>query len=203
MKKFLFLLLLALATASTKADTIRLTINSAPYNDGHFGVGFYNSTLTYGNPDPYLSIPLLTVCIDFTHHVSFNQSFDITLVNLANYAGPLHDNYWQAGWLALQLQTTTDLATISDIQRAIWLITTPGTDNPYLTTLAAFGWANQAAQNYQSVAESNFVLYLRSGEAGQAQLSVVPEPTVFALAGVGVIALVGFRRLLFPNAAPR
>lgn len=196
MKKFLLLVFVCLCT-SARADVFQFTINSADYNDGSFYVGQYHSTITHGNPDPNLAIPLLSICIDFTHHVNFGESFEVHAINLADYQGPLAQNYWEAGWLALQLQTTTDLPTISNIQRAIWLITTPGTDNPYLTTLGSFEWANQAALNYQSVPASTFELYLRSGESGQSQLSVVPEPSTYALSlfGVGTISLLGFRRL--------
>lgn len=192
MRKFLLLVALSLCFGSAKADTFRLSINSAAYNDGHFGVGFYNSTLLINEN---LALPLQTVCIDFGHNVAFNQPFAVTIVNLHVFDGALHDNYWMAGWISLQMQNTTDLATLSDQQRAIWLITTPGTSDPYLTTLGSFTWANQAALNYHSVSDSNFVLYLRSGEAGQSQLSVVPEPATYAYLCAGLISLVGFRRL--------
>ena len=190
MRKFL-LLALVLLCSTARADVFRFTINSADFNDGSFYVGLYHSTLTHGNPDPDLAIPVLSICIDFTHHVNFGQSFEVHAINLGDYSGPLAQNYWEAGWLALQLANTTDIQTISNIQRAIWLITTPGTDNPYLTTLGSFEWANQAALNYQSVPASMFELYLRSGETGQAQLSVVPEPSTWAtiFLGFGVLTL--------------
>lgn len=189
MKRYLLVILFLLWISPARADVFHLTINSADYNDGQYYVGFYHSTLAHGDN---LVFPALTICIDFTHHVGFGEGFEVHAVNLADYAGPLATNYWEAGWLALQLQTTTDVATISNIQRAIWQITTPGTTDPYLTTSAASGWVDQAIANYQSCPQSEFVLYLRSGESGQSQLSVVPEPSVNACIGVGVLSLLGF-----------
>lgn len=194
MKRFLFLLLVALCTAypfSARADILKFTINSAGTFDGSFYVGQYNSS--YTNQDGSIFVPIQSFCIDFTDHVSFGEEFDVTAVNLANFSGPLQQNYWEAGWLALQIQNTTDVATISAMQRAIWLITTPGSSDPYLTTTDSFGWVLQAQQNYQSVAASDFVLFLKSGDVGQNQLAVVPEPSVFALGAVGVLSLLGLK----------
>lgn len=183
---------LLLVSAPLRADVVHLTITSADYNDGQYYVGPYHSIIAHGDN---LVFPAITFCIDFTHHVGFGQGFEVHVVNLADYTGALHDSYWEAGWLTLQLQNTTNLVSISNIQRAIWQITTPGTTDPYLTTADASAWVAQAVANYQSVDQSNFVLYLRSGESGQSQISVVPEPTTYALACAGLISLVGFRRL--------
>ena len=192
MRRFLLLVALCLCISSAKADVFNLTINSADTNDGNYFVGFYHSTLRINDN---VSVPLLTICVDFTDHVGFGESFAVTPVNLHDYVGPMHDNYWEAGYLALLLQTTNDATVISNIQRAIWLITTPGTSDSYLTTLASFDFANQAALNFHSVSDSNFVLYLRSGDNGQVQLSVVPEPSTYAFVCAGTISLLGFRRL--------
>lgn len=165
----LFITALIALCAPARADV--LVITSAPYFDGHSNVSPYNSLLN--------GSPIQTFCLEYEHHVGFNTPFDVTVVNLHNFAGPLHDNFWQAGWLALQTQGVTDIATLSDISAAIWLICTPGTSDPYLTSPAAFVWANQAALNYQSVPDSSFTLLLRSGDAGQAQLFMVPEPATY------------------------
>lgn len=192
MKRYLLVALFFLCISRAHGQGTRLTINSADTNDGHYSVGFYHSTLDIGD---HLSIPLLTVCVDFTGHAAFGQSFAVTVVNLHDFAGPLRTNYLEAAWLTLQLGNgLTDVDAISNIQCAIWLITTPGTSDPYLLTSGAFAWAALAAQNYQSINDRNFVLYLKSGETGQSQLSVVPEPSVFAFFGVGLLAFVGFRR---------
>lgn len=190
--KLRILLLLALCLTA-QADVYRLSITSAPYNDGEHAVGFYNSSFQINEN---LAIPLLTVCVDFTHQVGFNSPFEVTVVNLANYNGPLATNYLQAAWLILQLNGLTDVNAISQIHRGIWLITTPGTSDPYLLTSGAFAWANQAALNYQSVDASQFTLFLRSGATGQNQIGYqcVPEPTTWAFCAVGLIALVGLRR---------
>lgn len=181
----LYLALIPWAFWSAKPDI--LTINSAPFNDGSYGVGFYNSTLNDSS--------LLTVCIDFTHHVGFNDPFSVNVVNLHDFSGAQHDSFWEAGYLALQLQGLTDITQISAIQRAIWTITTPGTTDSYLLAGNSSSWVLQAQQNYHSVSDSSFTLLLRSGDPGQAQLVIgVPEPSTYAFCGIGLIALIGLRR---------
>lgn len=178
-----------------KADTLTLSITSAQFNDGTMYVGPYLSQITGGEDSHAFSFPIYTFCIDYTSHVGFGQTFNITAYNLADYTGPLATEYWEAGWLALQMGLTTDVTIISQIQRAMWIITTPGTTDPYLNAgVPVHLWVQQAIDNYQTVSADHFEIYVRDGLPGQTQLALlnVPEPSTYAMAGIGLLALLGF-----------
>lgn len=190
-------LLSAFGISQARADVINLTINSAQYFDGQYFVGPYNSTITaHDSHDPDLSFPAITFCIDFESHASFGQSFEVRPINLADFHGPEQASYWEAGYIYLQMANTTNVAIISIMQRAAWSITNPGSTDPYLTTPNSdvSAWVLNAQQNYQSVAASTFTLYLTPGHEGQSQISInaVPEPGTYAMAAVGLLALIGF-----------
>lgn len=180
------------AATLAMGDTLRLAINSADYNDGTAYVGPYHSTVSFdgGPTDVAWSYPVTTYCVDYTSHVGFGQAFDIQAYSLADYTGPLLTEYREAGYLALQIQSITDLATISNYQRAIWQITTPGSTDPYLFSPTINALVNDAQAHYQSVDPSQFVVYIKTGSEGQNQLSVVPEPGTNML--IGAAALVAF-----------
>ncbi len=186
MKRLLLLIALCLTVGCARASVF--SIESAPFNDGHSYIGGYHSLLD-GNE-------VISFCIDYGHNVGFHQSYEVTAISLSDYQGPLRTNYLEAGYLILLLTGITDVDAISNIQRAIWLITTPGTSDPYLTTSPSFAYATQATLNYQSVDASNFTLILRDGVAGQSQLVVgqVPEASTFAFCAIGLVALIGLRR---------
>lgn len=190
MRNIIYAIIVLAMCSLAKADVFTFTINSATYNDGVHHVGGYHSTVAHD--EPAFAYPVISYCVDLQHTVGFNQSFQVSLVNLASYSGALQQNYWEAAYLVLQLQNVTDIGTISDIQRGIWLITSPGTSDPYLTTIGAFTWATQAAQNYQSVDPSQFVLAIPTGSMGQAQLFMVPEPATWA-----IVVFIGASLLLF------
>lgn len=181
MKRNILYAIILLAMCSLARASI-LSIESAQYNDGHSFVGPYSSLLD-GNQ-------IVSFCIDYGHNVGFHQNFNVSVVSLANFEGPMRTNYLEAAWIVLQMQNTTDLATLSDQQRGLWLITTPGTSDPYLTTIGAFTWATAAAQNYQSVDPSQFNLLLRNGNIGQSQITMIPEPGAVCWVLVGASLLV-------------
>ena len=54
-----------------------------------------------------------------------------------------------------------------------------------------------AHDHYSDVSASMFTVYLRDGDAGQAQITInqVPEPSTYALMIVGMFALEAARRL--------
>lgn len=186
----LFLLLWASAQATT------FSIDSAQYNDGTEFLGPYNSTVTFdSNPSFALSYPVQSFCVDLNSTVSFGQQFNVDVINLSQYSGPLALEYHESGWLAtMALQNTGSLTTLSAINRAIWLLTTPnGNSNPYLNTVDAQAWVTQAQVNYQSLPTNDVVLFLKDG-VGQNQIEVIPEPSTYAFFGIGLLALIGFRR---------
>lgn len=196
MKRFLLLLIL-LPLLAARADTLTLRIDSAPYNDGTAFVGPYHSTITGGSDTHAFSFPIETFCIDYFDHVGFGQTFNIAAYNLADYTGPLATEYWEAGYLALQMGLTTDVTILSQIQRAMWIITAPGTTDTYLNAgIPVHLWIQQAQNNYQTVSADHFTVYIRDGAEGQNQLYInqVPEPSTYALCGIGLFALIGFRR---------
>lgn len=190
MKRLLITTLIALAFVSARADTLHFQIDSADFNDGTMYVGPYHSTLSGEN----FFIHVQSFCIDYTSHVGFGQVFSIQTINLADYSGPLKTEYWEAGWLAFQISNTSDLTLISAVQRAMWQITSPDNHDPYLHGPGVEGWIHAAQANYQSIAASTFTLYLKDGVEGQNQLVVgnVPEPGTYAMAAVGLLALIGF-----------
>lgn len=183
MKRFALLLLFALCAANVRADTF--SIDSALYNDGTFFVGPYNST--------WNGLHITSFCVDMTHEVGFGQVFDVTAINLADYQGPDKSQFEQAAFLTTLMAGQTDIPTLSLIQRAIWLITTPGTTDPYLTQPSVFAYTTLAfQQSYSTQFDSQFTLFERAGDAGQAQLALVPEPSSYASAGIGFLSLLGF-----------
>ncbi len=181
MKNLIYAIILLAMCSLARADVF--TINSAQFNDGHYFVGPYHSTLN--------GQPIISFCVDFTHHVGFGDQFDVTVVSLADFNGPLRLNYLEAAWITQYMSGVTDVFSLGVMQTAIWLITTPGTSDPYLTTSGAFAWAVQAAQNYQTIDASQYFLAIPSG-GGQAQLFMVPEPSIGAIIGVLAASLMLF-----------
>jgi hypothetical protein len=196
MKLLRALLLCCLAVCSSFA-TDTLTINSAQFNDGTEYLAPYNSTLAIGDA---LVIPEQTFCIDLYSTVGFGQAFDVTVLNLQNYQGNERISFWEAGWLALQTAKydqpgNVNLNTLSLINRAIWYITSPNpTQNPYLNTPDVAMWVQLASVSYTQIPQNDITLYLKDGDVGQSQISVVPEPSVFAISCIGFLALIAFRR---------
>ncbi len=184
MRNLFYAIILLAMCSLARADVF--TINSAQFNDGHYFVGPYHSTLN--------GEPIISFCVDFTHHVGFGDQFDVTVVSLADFNGPLRLNYLEAAWITQYMSGVTDVFSLSVMQTAIWLITTPGTSDPYLTTSGAFAWAVQAAQNYQSIDASQYFLAIPSG-GGQAQLFMVPEPSAAAM--FGIMLVLGLSGILF------
>lgn len=176
------------------------TINSSQYNDGTENLAPYSST--------WNGIAIQSFCIDLNSQVGFGQQFNVTTINLSDYQGPNQLAYWEAGFLAFTLQQfvaqpNPSLGAISNLNKAIWYITTPDSqNNGYLNTPGVNSWVVYAQLNFNTIAQSDITLYLKDG-AGQSQLSVIPEPSTWAIALIGLVSLIGFLRLGHKQRASR
>lgn len=185
MKKLFFLTLFATVVWAlaicAKADTF--TLNSATYTDPAtgFGVGPLSATLNH-------EFNFTAFCIDFADHVSYGDTWNVTVVNLADYSGN-RNPFEQEAYLTIQMSHTTNAQTIADMQYAIWRIA-GATDSSLVNTQSTF-WVNQAqSQTFAPGFASDINVYFRSGDHGQNMISVIPEPsTTIAIA---FFALVGF-----------
>ncbi len=165
MKNLIYAIILLALCACAKASVF--SIESAQFNDGVEYVGPYSSLLD-GNQ-------VISFCIDLNSQVGFHQQFDVTVVSLANFQGSNDDKkmYREEGWLAEQTFGLTDVATLSAIQRAIWMV--PGLTSTYLATPDSLAWLALAeAHEHDTSLDSGITLYL-SGAGGQSQIGVVPE----------------------------
>lgn len=170
--------------AKSRASTFE--IDSATFNDGVENLAPYEGKLD--------NVFCTTYCIDLQSTVGFGQQFNVSVINLSTYTGPLATEYVEAAYIVLKLQNVTDVGTASILNRAIWDITSPGNTNPYLQDASVLSIVQDAQQNYQTVDRQNFDLLLKDG-VGQNQLMVVPEPEIYASFTIGLISLLGFIRL--------
>ncbi len=197
-KRLLLTLLLTLAFVSAKADTFTAT-DFPVFNDGTEYVGPLHVSLN-GGP------VFLAQCIDISHTIGIPSSYEVNVFNLGGdltgmryFTGNNLQSFEEAAFLfTLGRDSAQDTLTQSLIQRAIWgLFPHASGQDAYLNDPGALAFLAIAAAGIQSAEFqahlSDYNFYSPTGEGGQLFISQVPEPSTYAMAAVGLIALVGFK----------
>ncbi len=183
-----------------KADTFT-ALDLPGFNDGQHYVGPLHVQLNGG--------PIfLAQCIDISHNIGIPSTYEVNVFNLGGdltglrfYTGSNAEAFQEAAFLfSLGRDSTQDTLTQSLIQRAIWgLFPHASNQDAYLNDpgvlayLAIAAVGIQGAQFQAHLSDYNF--YSPTGEGGQLFISQVPEPGTYAMAFIGLLALVGFNRM--------
>jgi PEP-CTERM motif len=154
---------------------------------------------------------VLLNCVDFFHSVANGDVWQANLTSLSSSAGigtvTRFNNltaYRQAAWLTTQFATTTNAATIGDIQATIWNLfsgpTTPPapSSNAWLLASQAYVAANPNGSSYQDfwvVTDVN--AYLPDGSdnvhSRQEFIITTPEPASMMLVATGLVGFAAVR----------
>lgn len=185
--------LLALFTLVASSKAAIFSIDSAPYNDGVHAISPYTSTFD--------GHAIQSWCIELDHTVSFGQQFQVTAINLADFMPGSNQQaiYLEVGYLMIaSLGHIDDIAVLSNINRAIWYLTTPNSaGNAYLDTPGSQAWVDYAQGHPYTPGDLNmFTLLIHDpNQAGQNQMvftGAIPEPSVNAMIFIGFASLLAF-----------
>ena len=200
LKTFAVLAGLAVATApalSAQTDTLTYVGPVQGTTDGHFYVGPYNGVLDH--------TPITINCVDVFHQVNAGETW---AVNISPFTGALSDTrtgnlslYEQAAYLTTRYGGVTTATDTANIQHAIWRLFASNTNLTngglgYMVNSGSDYWLNIANTNY-ATAGINYGNYEvitpidpSDPNSGQEYIASVPEPSVIALVGTGLLALV-------------
>jgi hypothetical protein len=196
------------AVTKAKADVFE-TVTLPAFNDGTHFVGPEFVRLNGG--------PIfLAQCVDISHTIGFPATFNVNVYNLNGdltglrfFDGTNTDSFLKAAFLFQLAQSEPqDTNTQSLIQRAIWgLFPHAAGNDAYLDVPGALAFVALANAG---ILDGSFLAEVQAGqfqfyspttagglttETGQLFISQVPEPSTYAMAFVGIIALVGFHRM--------
>lgn len=201
---------------SAKADILTL-VSSNGVNDGQFAVGPLTGIVQIGNGAPE---SLTIFCVDFGHEVNFGQTWDVSISlahQLHGIYGPPNTpgNISAESFYRQEVVLTytmflgvSDNQTLINLQHAVWNLSAPGT----YTDAGAIGWNQYAASHMHDptfntafhdaillspltyVSDPGGEVHIGPGQE-MITFSHIPEPTVLAYAGIGLLALFGIRRL--------
>lgn len=217
MKLFRTLAFLALASCAgfVRADIVdTLTlVSGSGIDDGHFGVGPLQGTLTIGNNAP---VNLTIFCVDFNHEVNFGQTWDVSVTpvhQLMGIYGPPNtpggisaENFYRQEVVLTYTMFlgVSNNQTLIDIQHAVWNMSKPGS----FTDAGAVAWNQYAiAHEHDSIFNTAFhdatlISQVVTGHGndinigpGQEMITFnqVPEPTTVATVGVAFLSLLGIQ----------
>jgi PEP-CTERM motif-containing protein len=198
---------IALAAPASAQTTFKF-LNGGTVTAFGFYVGPYNGVM--GSPPT----PVVLNCVDFFHDVVVGEVWDANLTNLGTGigVGSVTRNsslqlYQEAAWLTTQYPTnpttTAQRQTVADIQATMWdLFPIPAGYGAPPTPSSSY-WLGQAQANYSTIDYSDFwvVTAVDKNDPSSAQEFVMrttttPEPStiVLLLTGLGLVALVAWRR---------
>jgi hypothetical protein len=196
--------------APVSASTQFTFLNSGTVTAFGYYVGPYNGL--EGAP---VNSPVLLNCVDFFHHIANGDVWQANLTSLGSSTGigtvTRFNNltlYREAAWLSTQFSTTSNSATIGDIQATIWNLfsgpTTPPqpSSNAWLLAAQAFVAANPNGSTYQNfyvVTDVNAHDVNGADDPNSKQEFIIvptPEPATMLLVATGLagLASVRFRR---------
>jgi hypothetical protein len=198
---------LALAAPASAQTTFKF-LNGGTVTAFGFYVGPYNGVM--GDPPT----PVVLNCVDFFHDVVVGEVWTANLTNLGTGVGVGTTTrnsslqlYEEAAWLTTQYPvdptTAAQKQTVADIQATMWdLFPIPSGYGAPPTPTSNY-WLTQAQANYGSINYNDFwvVTAVDKNNPASAQEFVIrttttPEPStvVLLMTGLGLIALVAWRR---------